>query len=106
MQINRRGDLGHMEVKDSSCGDEKEELPDVSPATLLFKWDILDQKLAKLKEDLATKECIDALHKVAEGQNIKIEILEAKIVLMENYTKRLEVNETRTEEQAKKIEVL
>ena len=106
-QRNRCGDLGHVEVEDNSSDDEKEELSDGSPPdTSPFKWDILDEKLADLKEDLATKECIDTLRKVIEGQNEKIEILEAKIVLMENYTKRLEANEARTEEQAKKIEEL
>ena len=95
-----------MEVEENSSDDEKEELSDGSPATLPFKWDILDEKLADLKEGLATKECIDALHKIIEGQNEKIEILEAKILLMENYTKRLEANEARTVEQAKKIEEL
>ena len=105
-QRNRCGDLGHVEVEEKSIDDEKEELSDGSPAKLPFKWDILDEKLADLKEGLATKECIDALRKIIEGQNEKIEILEAKIVLMENYTKRLEANEARTVEQAKKIEEL
>ena len=51
---------------------------------------ILDDKLNGLKEDLATKECIQQLLAVIGAQNSKIEELESKIVVMERYIAQLQ----------------
>lgn len=44
-----------------------------------------DEKFEKFEEKLATKECIQQLHDVIKGQSQRIEILESKVVVMENY---------------------
>ena len=50
----------------------------------------LDKKLSTLKEDLATKTCIESLRETIIEQNTKIETLEAKVVLLESYIKCIE----------------
>ena len=49
-----------------------------------------DEKFEKLEEKLATKECIQQLHDVIKGQRERIEILESKVVVMENYIAKLQ----------------
>ena len=43
-----------------------------------------------MEEKLASKACIQQLHDATEGQSERIEILESKVVIMENYIARLE----------------
>ena len=65
--------------------------------------DLFDEKLADLKKDLATKDCILALHETIQDQHNKIQELEAKVVLLEKYIDRIEVNEGRIQEHEKRI---
>ena len=51
---------------------------------------ILDEKLHKLHESMATKDCIQQLFDKINQQNEKIDILEAKVAVMENYIRKLE----------------
>ena len=51
---------------------------------------ILDEKLHKLHESMATKDCIQQLSDKINQQNEKIDILEAKVAVMENYIRKLE----------------
>ena len=64
----------------------------------------LDKKLSTLKEDLATKTCIESLRETIIEQNTKIETLEAKVVLLESYIKCIERNEELTKRHADKLE--
>ncbi len=50
--------------------------------------DLLDDKLAHLKKDLATKDFIAGLHETIQEQQNKIQTLEAKLVLLEKYVLR------------------
>ena len=45
---------------------------------------LLDEKLDKLHESMATKDCIKQLSDKINQQNEKIDILEAKVAVMEN----------------------
>ena len=65
--------------------------------------DLFDEKLADLKKDLATKDCILALHETIQDQHNKIQELEAKVVLLEKYIDRIEVNEGRIQEHEERI---
>eukprot|EP00112_Aurelia_sp_Birch-Aquarium-sp1_P004066 Seg1461.1 transcript_id=Seg1461.1/GoldUCD/mRNA.D3Y31 product="hypothetical protein" protein_id=Seg1461.1/GoldUCD/D3Y31 len=56
--------------------------------------EILDSKLASL----ATKDDINDLKDIINQQRLKIEMLEAKIVLMEKYEQRIESLEKRASE--------
>ena len=51
---------------------------------------LLDEKLEKLHESMATKDCIKQLSDKINQQNEKIDILEAKVAVMENYIRKLE----------------
>ena len=64
----------------------------------------LDKKLSTLKEDLATKTCIESLRETIIEQNTKIETLEAKVVLLESYIKCIERNEELTKRHEDSLE--
>ena len=51
---------------------------------------LLYEKLGKLHESMATKDCIKQLSDKINQQNEKIDILEAKVAVMENYIRKLE----------------
>lgn len=51
---------------------------------------ILNEKLDKLHESMATKDCIKQLSDKIDQQNEKIDILEAKVAVMERYIRNLE----------------
>ena len=71
---------------------ESKESEEFSHQQLLHEIsDILDRKLASL----ATKEDINDLKNIIDQQSLKIEMLEAKIVLMEKYKQRIESLEKR-----------
>ena len=53
---------------------------------------ILDVKLANLKIDLATKQCISSLRATIVEQAQTIEKLEARTVILESYVKQIEKN--------------
>eukprot|EP00112_Aurelia_sp_Birch-Aquarium-sp1_P021447 Seg579.4 transcript_id=Seg579.4/GoldUCD/mRNA.D3Y31 product="hypothetical protein" protein_id=Seg579.4/GoldUCD/D3Y31 len=64
----------------------------------------LDKKLSTLKEDLATKTCIESLRETIIEQNSKIETLEAKVVHLESYIKCIERNEELTKRHTDQLE--
>ena len=64
--------------------------------------EILDSKLASL----ATKDDINDLKNVIDQQRLKIEMLEAKIVLMEKYEQRIESLEKRATEYTSDIDAV
>lgn len=92
-------ELGHEEDTDSEdneSGSEstKSESTKSTLEAILQGQKALDEKMS----DLATKECINELKKTIVEQNEKIQILEAKIVLLENYASRIEKLERSAEE--------
>ena len=75
-------------VKNDDLGPaEKTAQDSIAVSTL---EDVLDRKLASLKDDLATKDDIKDLKDVIKDQKSKIDALESRIVLMEKYMKHLE----------------
>ena len=52
---------------------------------------ILDKKLAELKKEIATKDCIEKLQSTIARQERRIAMLEANAIIMQKYTERLEL---------------
>lgn len=73
--------------------DSHEEQGEHGPDDLVTKIEqILDVKLANLKNDLATKQCISSLRTTILEQAQTIEKLEARTVILESYIKQIEKN--------------
>ena len=53
---------------------------------------LLDEKRDKLHKTMATKDCIKQLSDKIHQQNERIDILEAKVAVMEKYIRKLEQN--------------
>ena len=77
-----------MKSKHEELGPEHElvDVEDTAPLTLESIGQVIEGKLQKV----ATKECIENLRQTVVAQNEKIQELEAKILLMEKYTERIE----------------
>ena len=86
---SKQGDLGHGQVEHEQRGLSVLAFNEIGK----ILDEKLDKKLSTLKEDLATKVCIESLRETIVEQNTKIETLEAKVVLLESYIKCIERNE-------------
>ena len=58
--------------------------------------DYFNVKFAEIEGNMATKACIEKLHDTIKSQNEKIDVLEAKVAMMESLVSHLT---DRTEEQ-------
>ena len=85
---------GHAEERAGPSDETKEPVEYSHNKMITAISEILDSKLASL----ATKDDINDLKNVIDQQRLKIEMLEAKIVLMEKYEQRIESLEKRATE--------
>ena len=80
------------DVDDESQSEDVSQSESGSDLLLIQIEKVLDAKLAVLKEDLATKECIASLRDTILEQAQTIDKLEARIVLLESYVNQIEKN--------------
>ena len=64
---------------------------------------ILDKKLAELKKELATKDCIEKLQATIAQQERRIAMLEANAIIMKKYTERLELGRDDIEQYQRRL---
>ena len=64
---------------------------------------ILDKKLAELKQELATKDCIEKLQATIAQQERRMAMLEANAIIMQKYTERLELGRDDIEQYQRRL---